>query len=66
MFLTPEQLKQLTGRRRKKLQVEWLRSRGFKFEIRCDGQPVVLESAVAERLGGVRKVAEPNWGGLDS
>lgn len=45
MLLTRDDIKQLTGTPRKARQIEWLRSRGWVFELDWSGWPVV---AVAE------------------
>lgn len=65
MFLTPDELEQLTGYKKPKLQRDWLVERGYKFEVRADGRASVLASQVATRLGGSReRHAAPNWDAL--
>lgn len=44
MFLTAEQLIELTGYKRSSLQVNWLRRQGIRHHVRKDGRPVVLSS----------------------
>jgi hypothetical protein len=46
MFLTPEELALLTGRRNKSCQVRWLRANGIAFRINASGRPVVASAAV--------------------
>jgi len=52
MFLTAEQLQELTGRTRVKAQASWLRERSYPFEIDANGKPKVLRTVVESRLGG--------------
>lgn len=58
MFLTPDQLSDLTGRKRHRAQVAWLLEHGWRFALAASGRPVVLQ-AEAERhlLGGGRSAA---------
>jgi hypothetical protein len=65
MFLTAEELQELTGYCYKKLQIKWLLQRGYKFEISATGSPKVLKLFVEEMLGA-KKVeramkAQPNF-----
>lgn len=65
MFLTAEAIVALTGRKKPKLQREWLLSRGYRFDVRADGRPAVLVSQVEERQGvRVDQPQEPNWAAL--
>jgi Domain of unknown function (DUF4224) len=41
MFLTPDQLHELTGYTRKSAQVRWLRKNGIQHYVRADGRPSV-------------------------
>lgn len=43
-LLTPEQVVQLTGRRKKSLQVAWLRENKIPHYVNAEGYPQVLES----------------------
>jgi hypothetical protein len=52
MFLTAEELHELTGYTRGNKQIEWLRGRAYPFEIAADGRARVLRAAVLARLGG--------------
>ncbi len=66
MFLTQADLVQLTGRKRKDGQRQWLIRRGYKFELTADGRPVVLRSGVEAKLGFMaRPSGTPNWEALD-
>lgn len=66
MFLTPDELEELTGYKTGKRQRGWLVEHGYKFEVRADGKPAVLSSHVAVKLGGPRepRAAQPNWDAL--
>jgi len=52
MFLTPDQVRELTGCARVAQQIDWLRSHRYAFELNDKGRPVVLRSYVEARLGG--------------
>lgn len=47
MFLTAEDLRQLTGYCRPADQIRWLRRQGLLFWINARGRPVVPRDAVA-------------------
>jgi hypothetical protein len=68
MFMTPEQLEQLSGYVKPALQRRWLAANGFRFEVRADGRPAVLVSQVESRqqphLGRVTSREAPNWDAL--
>lgn len=70
MFLTPEELVQLTGRHRRDSQVRALNFMGIEHCIRPDGKVVVLRRHVEEMLGlkpdkeAKPKSVEPNWDAL--
>lgn len=49
MFLSKPQLVALTGYRSNKAQSKWLANNGYKFDIRADGQPVVLVEQLRQR-----------------
>jgi len=52
MFLSREEIIELTGYTYKSKQVQWLRDKGFKHSIRRDGFPCVLPSHIDKVLGG--------------
>lgn len=59
MFLTPDELAQLTGYKTSGRQIDWLRRHGITFTINALGRPVVPREAVYQtshelRLGVVR------------
>jgi hypothetical protein len=55
MFLTPDELRTLTGRKRRKDQVGWLRAGGWRFEENAAGCPVVSRDYVQSRLGTTQR-----------
>jgi hypothetical protein len=52
MFLTPEQLEQLTGKVRPSAQARWLTEHNWKFILRGDGRPVVHEAEAERQMCG--------------
>lgn len=42
MFLKPNDIAELTGRKRTALQARWLVEHGFRFMVGADGKPKVL------------------------
>lgn len=46
LFLSDDDLVQLTGRRMKSLQIQWLRDAGIPFRVNATGHPVVTRAAV--------------------
>lgn len=57
MFLTGDELKDLTGYKLAAYQIRWLREHGWIFEIARDGRPKVLRAHAIQRLGGVDSTA---------
>jgi hypothetical protein len=49
LFLTPEQLQELTGYVQPAAQIRWLRKSGIQHYIRADGHPVVPLAALNPR-----------------
>ena len=72
MFLTADELTELTGYMLTSYQVKWLDRHGYAFELSKAGRPKVLRAYVEKRLGlptvaPVRQ-AEPDfsrWEGRD-
>jgi hypothetical protein len=52
MFLSREELADLTGKTRRDAQLRVLRSMGLAFRLRPDGSPIVLRAYVEAMLGG--------------
>lgn len=53
MFLTEEEVAELTGYKRARDQVRWLERERFGFVIDGNGRPKVLREVVMARLGSV-------------
>jgi hypothetical protein len=70
MFLSAEELKQLTGRCRAGAQIAALRSMGVEHKVNAAGKVLVLRRHVEELLGiaagdhGNVRSYVPNWGAL--
>ena len=41
MFLTANELQELSGYQKPALQIRWLADNGYSFDVRGDGKPVV-------------------------
>ena len=52
MFMTPDEVADMTGYLRPKDQVRWLQDEKFGYVIGADGKPKVLRQVVLARLGG--------------
>jgi hypothetical protein len=50
VFLSSDELVALTGRTKSSFQIEFLRKRGYPFEVNAKRQPVVLREHVMQRL----------------
>ena len=59
MFLTPDELATLTGRKRASAQLRWLSGNGLRFIVGADGRPRVLRAEVEGRLLSKRPAREP-------
>lgn len=73
MFLTDEEIIELTGKRRRDAQVRVLRFLCLEHRVRPDGSLVVLRSHVEQTLNGlpasrakVAKDAQPNWSAINA
>ena len=67
MFLTTEELRDLSGYQKPALQIRWLAENDYSFDIRCDGRPVVSRTHYESHHEGVivRRRTEPNLAALD-
>jgi hypothetical protein len=67
LFLSAEDLHDLTGMVRADAQRRWLIERGYRFEVRGDGRPAVMVDEVKARLvsGGNRRTSGPDLKALD-
>ena len=67
MFLTREELIELTGKKRRASQAEALRQMGIEHKLRGDGSVAVHEAHVSKAFGAHdatqarSKRIEPNW-----
>jgi len=50
MILTPEQLAELTDKKRPRDQIAWLTEHGYRFEISALGRPKVLLKEVEGKM----------------
>lgn len=70
MFLTKEELEQLTGRKQTAAQQRALRFMGVDHRLRPDGSIAVLKEHVQMIFGGAKpehqtgKRIEPNWAAI--
>lgn len=61
MFLTRDELQQLTGYKRSADQIRWLRDRGVHFFVAATGRPSVPRAAIEGRSPGSRAAAEDDF-----
>jgi len=54
LFLTRDELMDLTERKRRAKVAEWLLENGYRFDVAADGWPKVLRSALESRLSPSR------------
>ncbi|MDX2027188.1 MAG: DUF4224 domain-containing protein [Alphaproteobacteria bacterium] len=71
MFLSSEELIELTGKQQRSAQMRALRYMGIEHKTRADGTLVVLKSHIEKLLDGVSpdvrvKRVEPNWEALNA
>lgn len=59
MFLTADELAELTGLSRHSAQIRWLNDRGWAHAVNGDGRPVVSRQEAEDRMTS-RPVAEPD------
>lgn len=66
LFLTKDEVIELTGYKKPALQRRWLIEHGYKFEVRADGRPVVLASTIEHKLRGKAPAqVSPDWSALE-
>ena len=58
MFLTREELRELTGRARKAAQIDQLRRMGIPYYLNAAGRPVVARAVIE---GGKQKSQPQTW-----
>lgn len=73
MFMSHEEIIELTGKRKKAQQFRALQAMGIEFKVRPDGHLVVLKSYVERILSGEspyntrqKKKSEPNWSAINA
>lgn len=70
MFLTREEIIELTGRKRKDAQLAALRFMGIEHRVRPDGSIAILRAHVQQEFAGyhpergAEKRVEPNWAAI--
>lgn len=55
MFLTPEQIIELTDRKRAPEQIQWFTDHGYRFDVGASGRPKVLLAEVERHLLSIDK-----------
>lgn len=55
LFLTPDELRELTGLRVPAYQCRWLEKHGYPFETNASGKPKVLRAFLMQKLGMVQQ-----------
>jgi hypothetical protein len=74
MFLTAEELRELTGYTYNSRQIHWLRSHNWKFEVTAQQRPKVARSYFDSRLGAsshkqtvelASQVVRPNFNAIN-
>lgn len=50
MFMAPEEVQELTGFKKKSLQIQQLQTLGIPYQVNRLGAPVILKSSVEEAL----------------
>ena len=65
LFLTQDELRELTDLRLPKAQIRWLQKHAYPYEISGAGKPKVLKSFVLNRLQNISNITsianEPNF-----
>jgi hypothetical protein len=67
LFLSTDELKELTDLKIAKAQMRWLEKHAYPFEVSAAGKPKVLRSLVLERLRSFTthsESTEPNFDAL--
>jgi len=54
MFMSPDEVAELTGYERPSAQIRWLEAEKFGFVVGGDGVPKVLREVVLSRLGSTK------------
>ncbi|NUE95438.1 DUF4224 domain-containing protein [Gilliamella sp. ESL0232] len=66
IILTDDELHILTGKKRKNLQIQWLRENKFCFYTNLLGKPIILRSSLNQKVNIEQKQQqEPDFGALN-
>lgn len=60
-ILSEKELRELTGKVRKKSQQRELQFMGIDYTIRSDGMPVVFRNSIISNDADIKQPIEPNW-----
>lgn len=61
LFLSQEEVAELTDRKFKSLQIKWLRENGVAFRISATGHPKVARSVIEGRGGSTATTKKAPW-----
>lgn len=61
MFLTPEELEDLTGLKQSAAQIRWLQKNGVEHYVRADGRVRVVPAALEPARGDTKAATKPNF-----
>lgn len=69
LFLTQNELIELTERKLKRGQIAWLEANGYHYAVGANGHPRVLREHVQAKLCGINMASapvalEPNWNAI--
>ena len=66
-FLMPDEIQQLTGYQKPSYQKRWLAKRGYSFDVRSDGWPVVCRAYYegCHNRNFTKRLSEPDLAALD-
>lgn len=66
MFLTRQELEDLTDYQMPGFQCQWLKKHGYSFEVGASGRPKVLRMHIEQKLGvnAVSSQSQPNFDAL--
>lgn len=61
MFLTADELRDLTGYKLPAHQRRWLDRHGWSYAVNANGRPIVSRAHAEARLAGTRPAIADNW-----
>ena len=67
MFLTPDEIRDLTGYKHSSKQIEMLRRQGIPFHVNAAGQPKVARAIIegaTKQKATEPKTWSPSWAGI--